>query len=68
KLCVTRGGYLGLVPDSARIGDEVWIVPGVRTPLILRYKGVDLDHGEQRFQKVGAAYIHGIMQGEGVAQ
>lgn len=57
RLIRTKGGYLGLVPKTAEIGDVIAICQGGRVPLTLR------PHGEN-FQLVGDAYVHGMMRGE----
>ena len=60
RLIRTRNGLLGAGPLSMRLGDEIWIVPGVNVPLILRKVADD------RYNLVGEAYVHGIMRGEAV--
>lgn len=57
RLIRTKGGYLGLVPYTAKIGDVVAICQGGRVPLTLRPYG-------ENFQLVGDAYVHGMMRGE----
>ena len=54
---VTSNGYIGTGPLSTGAGDKVAILSGFAAPLILRAIG-------PHRQVVGAAYIHGIMQGE----
>ncbi|KPM35304.1 hypothetical protein AK830_g11259 [Neonectria ditissima] len=67
--------YLGTGPLSAEAGDEVWILPGLSTPAVLRR--IDAKSGEKAVEEslvagaggyrfVGAAYVHGIMRGEAV--
>ena len=60
KLCKTRGGYVGLVPTSAEVGDHVSVLPGGIVPFVLR----DSAERPGMFRMVGGCYIHGIMQGE----
>ncbi|KAF2126261.1 HET-domain-containing protein [Dothidotthia symphoricarpi CBS 119687] len=62
SLFVTKTGRFGMGPPLFHGGDEVWILAGADVPLILRPSG---SSGEE-FELVGEAYIHGIMQGEGV--
>ena len=63
SLFVTKMGRFGMGPPVIQVGDEVWILAGADVPLILRpYKS-----SSEEFELVSEAYIHGIMQGEGVA-
>ena len=54
---VTSNGYIGTGPLSMRITDKVALLSGLRDPLILREAG-------RHHEVVGAAYVHGIMEGE----
>lgn len=49
---------LAAVPASSQVGDEVWIIPNLQTPFVLRA----VENGE--YELVGEAYVHGIMHGE----
>jgi hypothetical protein len=62
RVCVTKNGYVGLVPQLSMRGDMVAVVLGAQTPfLVRRVKGT----AEMNiFQLVGECYIHGIMDGE----
>lgn len=76
QLFTLESRYLGTGPLSARAGDEVWILPGLSTPAVLRetveetveeaLAKVSLDDkcSARRYHFVGAAYVHGIMHGE----
>jgi hypothetical protein len=56
----TNCGFVGIGPDNINNGDLVSIVFGADMPLILR--------PFRRFHKlVGAAYVHGVMNGEAAA-
>ncbi|KAK3380896.1 heterokaryon incompatibility protein-domain-containing protein [Podospora didyma] len=59
----TEENYLGNGPRSVLPGDQVWVLEGASTPIVLRPKG---DTG--RFVLVGEAYVHGIMRGEAFAR
>lgn len=58
KLISTALGGLGLGPRTCEAGDEVWLLPGLRAPVVLRRGS-----GETRIV-VGEAYVHGYMLGE----
>ena len=60
KLAIISPGGLALVPESAAIEDEVWIIAGSRVPFVLRLVSGD------GFKLIGEAYVHGIMHGEGM--
>jgi hypothetical protein len=50
-----RKGYTQLPREKTP--DKVWIIPGARTPFVLRQK-------DTRYQLVGECYVHGLMNGE----
>lgn len=56
----TSKGYLGLGPESLQSGDHVVIVHGSTVPFILHRCDQD------KFTLIGEAYVHGIMDGEGM--
>lgn len=58
-------GLAGCGAQSVRAGDDVWIAPGSRVPLILRRRGDGQGESRnERYELVGGTYIHGIMHGE----
>ncbi|KAF9770438.1 hypothetical protein IL306_012031 [Fusarium sp. DS 682] len=57
---LTDTGYLGMGFESSQIGDELWIVSGCPTPLVIRKTG------DEEYVLIGEAYVHGAMQGEAV--
>ncbi|EUC42939.1 hypothetical protein COCMIDRAFT_102197 [Bipolaris oryzae ATCC 44560] len=58
---LTRDGRLGLGPRITAGGDQIWLPMGADTPFVLRPL-----HGG-KFKILGQAYLHGVMQGEVVA-
>jgi hypothetical protein len=54
----TREGHIGLAPLAAKAGDQVCIVLGCQSPLLLRSD----DHGYHTV--IGECYVHGVMEGE----
>ncbi|EON65766.1 hypothetical protein W97_05005 [Coniosporium apollinis CBS 100218] len=56
--------WLGSAPVDAEVGDTIAILAGGKVPYILRQKEVN---GERVFHFIGDAYVHGIMNGEGMA-
>jgi hypothetical protein len=69
KLFVTKRGYLGLGPASAREGDEVWLLPGAGGAFVFSEPDEEPMAGEADGtcrKVVGAAYVHGVMQGEAI--
>jgi hypothetical protein len=60
KLCRTKGGYVGLVPTSAEVGDHICVLIGGIVPFVIRDSAKRLG----MFQMVGGCYVHGIMKGE----
>ena len=60
--CVTKMGYVGLVPGDAQVGDEVCIFTGGAVPFVLRK-----DSSGETYTLVGEGYIHGLMYGEALS-
>jgi hypothetical protein len=57
RLFRTRGKLLGFGPRDLELGDEVWILAGAKTPVVLR-------HREGTMELLGEGYVHGAMHGE----
>ncbi|KAI1366526.1 heterokaryon incompatibility protein-domain-containing protein [Xylaria arbuscula] len=67
RLCVTKSGYIGLVPPLARVGDVVSILHGGDAPYLVRpgtNPAVRDEMGVLRCRLVGECYMHGMMDGE----
>lgn len=54
----TQEGYVGLAPLASKAGDQICIILGCRSPLVLR------PTTEGTYTVVGECYIHGLMQDE----
>ncbi|RDW63768.1 hypothetical protein BP6252_11313 [Coleophoma cylindrospora] len=72
KFFRTGGGYMGLGPQAMRAGDIVVVFFGAGVPFVLRRVAeLKLDDGKRMdgssWRLVGQVYIHGLMDGEGVA-
>ncbi|KAB5558118.1 heterokaryon incompatibility protein-domain-containing protein [Coniochaeta sp. 2T2.1] len=61
RFCITEKGYMGLCSTEARVGDDVYILPGMQTPYTMRRTAGRQDN---ELRLVGRCYIHGIMDGE----
>ena len=57
RLCISRGGLLGTVPDFTQLGDKISVLSKCDTPLILRPKG-------DRYEVAGTCFVEGLMKGE----
>jgi hypothetical protein len=62
RLFLTSENALGIGSDSLLANDSVWIIAGLRVPLILREASPGI------FHVVGGAYLHGFMDGEALEQ
>lgn len=58
RFCVTRNGYVGLVPTCAMKGDEICVFLGSAVPFVVSKD----ENGSACL--VGESYIHGLMDGE----
>ena len=63
---ITKAGYIGLCPPETEPGDEVWILYGGKTPLILRPCSELTDLGGPKCKLTGDCYLDGFMDGEAV--
>ncbi|KAK4163290.1 heterokaryon incompatibility protein-domain-containing protein [Cladorrhinum sp. PSN259] len=63
KFCVTKKGFMGMVPPGTREGDLLVILYGLYTPFVVRPV-----EGSERVRIVGEAYVHGMMDGEALSQ
>ena len=59
-LAVTHTGYLALVHESTRCGDDVCLLLGSTVPFIVR----QAEREQTRYTLVSDAYVPGIMHGE----
>ena len=64
---VTEKGYMGLSHLGTMAGDSVHVLFGSRVPFILRKVEPPKQSGGC-YYFVGAAYVHGIMDGEAVSE
>ncbi|KAF5878889.1 putative heterokaryon incompatibility protein [Botrytis fragariae] len=55
---ISEQGYVGLVPGHSLPGDVIVIIFGMVQPFVIR------SVGEDRWELIGEAYVHGIMDGE----
>ena len=63
RFVVTERGYVGVVPNMARIGDAVAILKDGRVPFVLRESAAR----PGAFRLVRGCYVHCMMNGEGLA-
>jgi hypothetical protein len=56
-------GHFAMIPNAARIGEEVWILRGASTPIVLQ-KQPSSHSGLPEYQIIGPCYVHGFMDGE----
>lgn len=59
RMVVLSNHYIGLVPAGSQKDDLIWILKGGKVPFVLRRVS-----GEDCWELIGEAYIHGIMQGQ----
>ncbi|CAI6332213.1 unnamed protein product [Periconia digitata] len=58
KIFQTKGGYIGIGPQTLEKGDSLFVLCGGKVPFVLRNSGSD------GYRLVGEAYVDGIMQGQ----
>ncbi|KAE9373784.1 hypothetical protein N431DRAFT_407479 [Stipitochalara longipes BDJ] len=57
KFLRTNRGFMGLAPQVAEVGDEVWVILGCNVPMLLR-------KCDDYYMLVGECFVYGIMEGE----
>jgi hypothetical protein len=57
KFLRTDRGFMGLAPQLAKVGDEVWVLLGCDVPMLLR-------KCDDYYILVGECFVYGIMDGE----
>lgn len=62
QLVTVDDTYLGMAALSAEAGDEIWILPGLRAPAVMRPAATQ--GAVPRYRFVGSCYVHGLMHGE----
>ncbi|PMD33294.1 hypothetical protein L207DRAFT_607968 [Hyaloscypha variabilis F] len=62
KVLLTSQGFFGVAPNSVKVGDQLYLLPGAEFPILLR----GLPKSEVEHSLVGECYIHGLMHGEGM--
>ncbi|KAF9880376.1 heterokaryon incompatibility protein [Colletotrichum karsti] len=62
RLGITTKGYLGLFPQHAEAGDNLYVLDGGHVPFVMR----DAEGG--KFRLVGECYVYGIMDGEAIRE
>lgn len=63
KILLTSTGFLGVASDSVKIGDKLTLLPGAEFPILLRR----CPRRGDEYKFVGECYIHGLMNGQGMA-
>jgi hypothetical protein len=62
RLFLTICGFLGLGPKSLEIGDQVFVLGGLKAPFVLRR--VESTDKDEHYNLIGTAYVHGFVCGE----
>ncbi|MBE3043866.1 HET domain-containing protein [Candidatus Bathyarchaeota archaeon] len=57
----TEKDYLTMLPVGVKVGDEIVVLDGSKVPFVIQAQG-------DGYKLVGACYVHGIMDGEAVAE
>ena len=60
NICRTKHDFIGLVPNSARVGDELYVLLGGQVLYTLRR----ISGRDHRWTYIGECYLHGLMDGE----
>ncbi|TQW00534.1 HET domain-containing protein [Cordyceps javanica] len=66
QLVTVNDLYLGVAPLPAEAADEVWILPGLTCPVVLRR--MQDEEEDAVFLFIGCCYLHGLMHGQAVEE
>lgn len=66
RLFLTREGRVGCGPSSVQNGDEISVLLGYAYPVAIRPIFTLPNSADRTFRVVGPAYVHGLMDGEGI--
>ncbi|MCJ1352195.1 MAG: hypothetical protein MMC33_002179 [Icmadophila ericetorum] len=61
RAAVSKQGFFGLVPKYAKVGDQLYVLPGGQMLYVLRPLK---DEDEGCFKVIGESHVHGLMDGE----
>ncbi|KAF2753755.1 HET-domain-containing protein [Pseudovirgaria hyperparasitica] len=56
RILVSEKGYMGIAPESVKVGDVIFLVAGAGTPYVFR----PVKDVENTYTLVGEAYLHGL--------
>jgi hypothetical protein len=62
KVIFTSLGFFGVAPQSTKVGDQLYLLPGAEFPVLLRRYPKE----EIEYELTGECYIHGLMNGRGM--
>ena len=62
RFWLTASKHFSMIPISSHPGDILVVLDGAKVPIVLR--PVPDDEAGEKFQVIGGAYIHGLMDGE----
>ena len=73
RFFITEEGHMGLAPSHTRISythpDEIFVIPGAKSPFVLRpaqERSIPGEGTQLVYEMVGECYVHGFMDGEGM--
>jgi hypothetical protein len=72
RVCVSKEGYIGLVPSGTKVGDVIWEFLGAPTPYVLRQETSGKGQGTKVekcvYQVVGECYVDEMMDGNNLVK
>ena len=57
RLCISRNGLIGMVPELTQLGDRIVVLSKCNTPIVLRPNG-------DAYEVIGPCFVEGLMKGE----
>jgi len=71
SIAETDSEFFAMVPHATQVNDKIAVVPGCKTPLVLRrvdgyFEGDGKEVSLPKYVLLGPAYVHGFMDGQAV--
>lgn len=64
RFFISAQGYIGVCPESVKLGDRIFVLSCCPAPIFLRPVKESTDADSNKYSPLGHGYVHGMMNGE----